>query len=164
MLSLAQYGSLEGSASSSEGEYETRDGDSLDEFLQDPSGSLDGKRKHLRAKVRSLPDLVSTNLLACLNGVTAVNDHKLNNGCLKPSYFEGVASFVGLTNQQHTSYALELAFRSRKSICIETTAFLQVLFRPEGFYLKPCGAAFESIYSSQVVFCGFMLKMPFSLN
>lgn len=109
--------------SSDEGEYDTKDGDSLDEFLQGPSGSsskVDETRKQISAKVRSLPDLAYLNGLNMLSGDT---------GCYKPSHLEGVASFFD-PDQQHTSYALldVLAFRSkRKSICIETTAFLQVL-------------------------------------
>ncbi|XP_021943985.1 protein 4.1 homolog isoform X6 [Folsomia candida] len=50
-----KYGSLEGTMtdSSDEGEYDTKDGDSLDEFLQGPSGSsskVDETRKQISAK------------------------------------------------------------------------------------------------------------------
>lgn len=115
--------SLEGlsttTSSSDEGEYDTKDGDSLDEFLQGPSTSMDEKavrnKLQVKAKVRSLPDLPASTTSASFNFET-----------YNPSHLEGVASFLCLGHERRNwSVALDVAFRSRKSICIETTAYLQ---------------------------------------
>ncbi|ODM98417.1 Protein 4.1 [Orchesella cincta] len=119
---LGQYGSMEGSSSSSdEGEYETKDEDSLvEEVKQSSSEAADERREQVRAKVRSLPELASSTLLACLNDLNSLSQ------CEKPPSGEGVTpSSVALFSHRHNSYALQLAFRSRKSICVETTEFLQ---------------------------------------
>lgn len=119
---------MEGSTSSSdEGEYETKDEDSLaEEVKQSSSEGADERREQVRAKVRSLPELASSTLLACLNDLNSLSQ------CEKPpsSGAEGVtpssSSSTALFSHRHNSYALQLAFRSRKSICVETTEFLQV--------------------------------------
>lgn len=116
---------MEGSTSSSdEGEYETKDEDSLAEEVKQSGSSEAGGDEHreqVRAKVRSLPELASSTLLACLNDLNSLSQ------CEKPSSGEGVnPSSIALFSHRHNSYALQLAFRSRKSICVETTEFLQV--------------------------------------
>jgi hypothetical protein len=155
-----QLGSLEGSTSSSdEGEYDTKDGDSLDDFLQGPSGggasssTSDEKRKQVKAKVRSLPDLASSALFAYLNGVYSDEIEKMRNAAAaandtddcckndKPSMFgEGVVSFLARVTQtdpsSNSEYALELAFRSRKSICVDTATYLQQVFTRDEFKSK----------------------------
>jgi len=126
-----QLGSLEGSTSSSdEGEYDTKDGDSLDEFLQGPSTetatSSDEKRKQVKAKVRSLPDLASSNLFAYLNGVH--DDFKITTKPVVNQEGVVVSSFIIANNESSTnsSCTVALAFRTRNSICVDASMYFQV--------------------------------------
>ena len=85
---------------SAESESSTSDEGEYDTKMETPYGN--GKEERGRRKVCSLPELSSS---PALNGHTTVN----GNQCY---------------------YALEIAFRSRKSVCVETIEYLQVFSLP----------------------------------
>ena len=118
---LEPYGSMDGetSSSSDEGEYETKTESPVMEVKVKENDVL-GKLG-VRAKVRSLPDLMPSTHPAFLSSYCLENLHPPEDS--PPSPHQGNHYFY-YYNNHHNTCALQLALRSRKSVCVATTEYI----------------------------------------